>query len=206
MKAGKIQYLFFILCIGIICIDAYSKEKTDSLLIDDFEAKDIFYGRSGTYNKNPSNAKAKRAREEAHSGKRSLGLFYKKNNEGGPYGHGGWCGYYLKIKKGTRTYFDASNFSFLCFWVKGKKGDENFKVGLSDEDWEMKQDSQKSEPVASYIESGTINKEWQKVKIPLDIFWVDHKKLASISICFDTTCYPEGKGMGIVYIDDIQFE
>ena len=177
-------------------------------LIDNFEKQgNIFGGRSGTYRKEPSGVVARKSKDVYYGDSgNSLELSYKKESEGGSDEKGGWCGYYSVIKQGPRKYFDASAYTYLTFQLKGKKGGESFKIGVADESWYQLEDSMKSEKVDFYLEEIKVTTEWQKAKIPLADFMVDTKKLASISICFEAECFPEGGGKGTVFIDDLQFE
>ena len=177
-------------------------------LIDNFERQgNTFGGRSSTYMQQPSGILARRGEEVFYGEEgRALELRYKKAAEGGPHGKGGWCGYYTIVKKGPRKYYDASAYTYLSFWIKGAKGEENFKIGLADEVWDQREDSMKSEQLGAYLEAGKITTEWQKARIPLEDFWVDTKKLASIAVCFETECFPDGGGKGTIYIDELTFE
>ncbi len=175
--------------------------------IDHFEkAVNLLGGRTSTYEQAPSRVIAVTTDREYYgpAGK-SLALRYDKKNAGGPYDSGGWCGYYSILKVGAK-YFDATNFKSLTFWVKGEKGGENFKVGLADRHWEQVGDSVKSEEIGVYLNDKKITAQWQKAAIPLDAFFIDMKELASLAICFEGDCFPEGKGVGQVYIDEIMFE
>lgn len=188
--------------------ESKESKSVEPKLIDNFEKQgNTFGGRSSTYMEQPSGIMARRTDEVFYgdSGK-SLELRYKKANEGGKFGTGGWCGYYTVIKNGPRNFFDATPYKYLTFYVKGAKGGENFKVGMADEVWEQREDSMKSDQIGAYLQAEKITTEWQKAKIPLDDFWVDTKKLASVAICFEGDVFPEGKGEGTVYIDNLQFE
>ncbi|RJP60981.1 MAG: hypothetical protein C4541_03000 [Candidatus Auribacter fodinae] len=138
-----------------------------------------------------------------------LKLKYFRADEGGPYGKGGWCGYYSSLKdtnNPANPYFNASDYSYLTMWVKGETGAENFILGLADKHWDKAGDSVKSQQVIFYLPDGAVTKEWQKARIPLSDFLLDISRLSSLAICFESTCFPEGRGEGIVYIDDIAFE
>ncbi len=201
--------VFSILATGVIAGGIFAQEQVvEPQLIDNFDKQgNVFGGRSSTYVKEPSAVRARR-NNKVFRGERgsSLELKYKKVTEGGPYGKGGWCGYYSVIKSGPREYFDASGYTYLTFWVKGKKGGENFKVGLADQVWEQREDSMKSEQIGEYLPAGKVTTEWQKAKIPLEDFWVETTKLASIAICFEAECFPDEGGRGTVFIEDMQFE
>ena len=101
---------------------------------------------------------------------------------------------------------DGTGYKTLTFWVKGEKGGENFMIGLADRHWDKIGDSLKSEEIGKYVPAGKITTEWQKATIPLDVFFLDYGKLSSVAISFESDCFPEGKGEGVVYIDDITFE
>jgi len=183
----------------------------DIVIIDDFEkggGTNKLGSRTNIYVRPPSRVMLAK-RDEVISGKETkvLMIKYEKKNTGGPSGLGGWCGYYTLLKNPrTSQYFDASNYSLITFWVKGEEGGENFMIGLADEHWDRMGDSLKSEEVGVYLEKGRITTEWQKAKIPLNVFFLDYASLSSVSINFEADCYPEGAGSGGVLIDDIALE
>lgn len=176
-------------------------------LVDDFNKNtNLFGGRTNVYQKAPSRALAIQTPSEYYGpGGKSLMLKYDKKGEGGPYGMGGWCGYYTLLKSGN-NYFDASGYEAITFYVKGAKGDENFRVGMADRHWDRVGDSVKSEDIGNYLPNGKITTEWQKATVPLEAFFLDYKEVASIAICFETDCFPDGAGRGTVYIDTLRFE
>jgi len=177
-------------------------------MIDNFEqsGQNLLGGRCSVYQQEPSRVLFKKEQMERNLKQDSaLMIKYDKKSEGGPYGSGGWCGYYTIVKTGN-LYLDASPYKNLTFWVKGAKGDENFKVGFADRHWDSIGDSVKTEQIGAYIKAGKITTEWQKATIPLNSVFIDMKELASISICFEGDCFPNGAGSGTVYIDDITLE
>ncbi len=195
-------------------------------LIDDFEGEEIrnrLGARANVYVRAPSRIMISRTAQEM-AGKRSsvLMLRYDKKAEGGPYNLGGWCGYYTLLKMPGylvapteenpnpepvgEQYLDGSQFQAITFWVRGETGQENFAVGLADRHWDRVGDSVKSEEIGKYLPAGKLSAEWQKATIPLDNYFVDYSKLASISICFEGDLFPEGQATGTVYIDDITLE
>lgn len=138
-----------------------------------------------------------------------LKLKFYRTSEGGPYGKGGWCGYYTSLKDfktPDNPYFNARDYSYLTMWVKGENGSENFNVGIADKHWDKAGDSVKSKDIVYYLPEHKITEEWQQARIPLNEFLLDISKISSISIGFDLSCFPEGHGEGTVYIDDIAFE
>lgn len=143
---------------------------------------------------------------DQHSGGTSaLMLKYDKKGTGGPYDAGGWCGYYTQVKSG-RQYFDAAPYTTLTLWVKGARGGENFMIGLADRHWDAVGDSVKSEPIGQYLPVGQVTADWQQARIPLAAFMVDLKELATVAVCFEKDCFPNGEGKGTVYLDDLAFE
>lgn len=134
-------------------------------------------------------------------------LKFEKANEGGPYGEGGWCGYYTLLKQMRNNeedvYFDASPFNAIAFRVKGEKGGESFAIGLSDRHWDKVGDSLKSESIGTYLPEGGVTTNWQEAVIPLDVFFLDRAKLSAITVSFEASCFADGKGEGTIYIDNI---
>ncbi len=180
---------------------------TAEIIISHFDKRDNeLGGRSSVYQQAPSIARVTLTAETSQdAGGKSLKLFYDKKGVGGPYGKGGWCGFYTQVKI-EEKYFDAMPFSALRFWVKGEKGDENFKVGLADAHWDQIGDSVKSQDIGAYLAEGKITTEWQMAEIPLEEFFLDLSELASIVIAFETECFPEGAGTGTVYLDEMAFQ
>ena len=195
-------------------------------LVDDFEGEEIHNrlgARANVYVKSPSRIMMSRT-SEVIKGKKSQALLlrYDKKAEGGPYNLGGWCGYYTLLKSPGylvaptpedpnpdpvgEQYLDGGALKNVTFWVRGETGSENFAVGLADRHWDQVGDSVKSEEIGKYLPAGRLTTEWQKATIPLDTFFVDYSKLASISVCFEADVLPDGKGTGTVYIDDILLE
>ena len=178
-----------------------------SVVVDDFEDQTAHKagGRSNTYVMAPSRALAVKTAEGAHGGTKALMIKFDKKSKGGPYDSGGWCGYYTLVKSGPR-YFDATPYQSLTFWVKGAAGGENFAVGLSDKHWDDVGDSVKSEEIGKYLPGGKVTTEWQKATVPLSVFMVDLKELASVAVCFEGSLFPGGAGQGTIYVDDLMLE
>lgn len=194
---------FFIACVVSLTALSYAE-----LLVDNFEkSNNALGGRASVYQMAPSRALALQTTTQFYGpGGKSLMIKYDKKGVGGPYGTGGWCGYYTILKSGENAYFDGSSFKSITFYVKGDEGTENFKAGLADRHWDRVGDSVKSEEIGKYLPEGKITKEWQKATVPLDAFFLDYKELASIAVCFETDCFPGGEGRGTVYIDDLKLE
>lgn len=193
--------LLFILG-AMVCNSSYAE-----VLIDDFnKASNLLGGRTSVYQRAPSRALAVQTTSEYYGpGGKSLMIKYDKKAEGGPYGKGGWCGYYTLLKSGD-NYFDATSYKAVTLYVKGAKGDENFKIGLADRHWDRVGDSVKSEEIKKYLPQGKVTTEWQKATVPLEAFFLDYKELGSIAVCFEGDCFPGGAGRGTIYIDGLRLE
>jgi len=195
------------------------------VMIDDFEAgalTNALGNKTNVFLKAPSKVMVS-FRKDARNGKPTnvLMIRFEKKAEGGPYDLGGWCGYYTLLKKSHPSaslegaspaemeedvYFDASQHKSITMWIKGDKGGENFVLGVADAHWDKVGDSVKSQEIGKYLPAGKITTDWQKAVVPLEEFFIDYSKLSSISISFDSDCFPEGSGSGKVYIDDIAVE
>lgn len=180
------------------------------LLVDDMEKNtNSLGGRCSVYVRAPSRIMFSKAPEAGcvKNGQPTKGLkiSYDKQAEGGPYGNGGWCGYYTLVHIG-KNYLDASGYKKLTFQIKGENGGENFKLGIADQQGEMIDDSTKTDCITAYLPEGAVTTEWQKAEIPLEEVFVDWSMLHSISLCFETECYEEGGQQSKIFIDDIQFE
>jgi len=178
-----------------------------TVVVDDFEDQTAnkVGGRSNTYVMSPSRALAVKVTEGAHGGAKALMIKFEKKDKGGPYDSGGWCGYYTLVKSGPR-YFDATPYKSLTFWVKGAAGEEKFAIGLSDRHWDEVGDSVKSEEIGKYLPTGKVTTEWQQATVPLSVFMLEMKELASVAVCFEGSLFPGGAGKGTIYIDDLMFE
>jgi hypothetical protein len=83
--------------------------------------------------------------------------------------------------------------------VKGKKGGENFTIGLADKSWVIIGDSLKAGTVNQYLNNG-VTTEWQEVVIPLcDFGLLDLTEMGSFVIDFHR------KQKGTIWIDDLKF-
>jgi len=186
---------------GRIYVDdlSFTKEETkvaipqgETLLIHNFDTnlKNALGGRIGFYKRSPSKISVEPTTKE-HYGKEgsALQIDFDKQEEG-------WCGWYTILKRGL-TYLDASSYKYISFQVKGKKGGEDFVVGLADRGWEMIDDSLKSDQIWCYLKSGKVTTKWQEAVIPLDTYQLEMSELASLSINFNE------EGSGTIYIDNI---
>ncbi len=194
------------------------KKETGVKVIHDFSSeKTGMKGVSGSYQNSPSRITCRISSSAAYNKGTGKGLeiWYDKKNEGGKFGKGGFCGYFLLLTKHPKSenrnitdikFFDASKYKYITFMVKAYAGDENFKIGIADQMHAVNDDSYKSDDVINYTAGGSIGRDWQKVKIPLSDFFVDTRALYAVSICFEGSCFPDGVSSGKILIDEIQFE
>lgn len=116
---------------------------------------------------------------------------------------GGFCGAWMHLfdmRADPKKYFDARNYAFLSFWVKGAKGGEDFTVKMADETWIGKEDSVAVGPIKQFLPGG-VTRDWQEVLIPLaKLDKLDRMNMGGIT--FDFT----SPGETTVYIDDVSFK
>lgn len=181
------------------------------VVIDDFDGAadgDILSSLSNVYQMSPSTIGmqlVQDSRDEHSTG--VLKLTYEKKADRGPGNPGGWCGYYSVIKdRLSQSFFDASGYRFLTCWLKGTTGRENFVIGLADKRLNARGESLKSQPITEYLAGKTIGRRWQKLSIPLRDFPVDLTTLASVTIGFESACFPKGQSRGAVLVDHLAFE
>ena len=186
------------------------KFQDDVVVIHDFNTSTLnnFGQKTNIYNRMPSYANINLAVDSRKGENLSvMHLTYDKKSEGGPFNHGGWCGLYTILKdEASDVYMDVSEYKYISMWVRGETGDENFVVSLADKRWEKLGDSLKSKNVTAYSDKPSLGTEWQKIQIPLDVYNLQLKELASLAIGFESSCFSGGAGKGGVYVDDIAFE
>jgi len=206
MKRKVLGLLSFVFCL-VSFVLGLRLLWADPLTLSTFDKRtNALGGASSVYQQAPSHIGVTLTTTVSHdAGGKSLKLDYDKKGSGGPYGKGGWCGFYTKLKQ-LDKYFDASGYTKLTFWVKGAKGDENFRVGMSDRHWDELDDTVKSEDIGTYLPSGKITTDWQQAAVPLEVFSIDLSEIASVTFSFETECFSGGAGFGTVYIDDLALE
>ncbi|MGH9863438.1 MAG: hypothetical protein ACRD35_08450, partial [Candidatus Acidiferrales bacterium] len=124
---------------------------------------------------------------------RAVRLDYKKRAQG-------FCGFRMQLAEmdnrgRTSTYFDATPYRFLSFWVRGSKGRADLTVKLADERWAEKQDSLAVATVSDILQRD-IGKKWQEVLIPLEAAkfrQLDFTRLTTLAFNFSR------RGSGTVY-------
>lgn len=113
-----------------------------------------------------------------------------------------YCGYALKLNKK-----DLSEYNYLSFWVRGKNGEEYFKIEIKSDYFNKNQQSAKFY-ITDYLDEGVTTK-WQKIVIPLDAFislgqWTN---MNEFNIVFENSQSEVNGSLtkGTIYIDDILF-
>ena len=170
------------------------------LLVADFNDK-IQNRLDGYYNKfeRPPSAASTYLVEEPRRGQSGRSLRVRVNR-----GEEGFCGVWLHMfdfrAQGPRAYFDARDYKYLSFWVRGEKGGEKFTIKLADKDWITKEDGLLMGPVSKFM-PGRVGAYWKEVNVPLKPSdRLDLSQLGGITLAFDTV------GQHTIYIDDIAFK
>ena len=122
----------------------------------------------------------------------------------------GWAAYFTYLRGGDE-YFNAIRYRYLTFWIRGKEGDEKIQIALVDrrcrENGNNGNQQRESGSIEAYAERGKIDQEWQKVRIPLDIFQSDLHELHQVVVVFDNRLYNTIEARTItVFLDDLAFE
>lgn len=123
-----------------------------------------------------------------------------------PTDNPGSAAYFTSLKKGD-TYFNGSRYNFLSFWVRGGAGGEKMQAALVDKQGQENGKWSDSGSIEAYTERGHIDTDWQKVKIPIDLFRINPRELYQVLVLFDNRLYDSFKARTVtVYIDDLALE
>ena len=170
------------------------------LLVADFNDK-IQNRLDGYYNKfeRPPSTASTYLVEKPRRGQSGRSLRVRANR-----GDEGFCGVWLHMfdfrAQGPRSYFDARDYKYLSFWVRGEKGGEKFTIKLADKDWILKEDGLLIGPARKFM-PGRVSAYWKEVIIPLKPSdRLDLSQLGGITLDFDTV------GQHTIYVDDIAFK
>ena len=216
MKNKKSRIVFLLAVLIVLVVAAAHGEETNAVSTAQEADTNIFYidrmeksrnaldGRCVIYRQPPDSIMFSKGPDYGREGA-GLKLVYRKSNTGGPYGQGGWIGYYTLLRRNDK-FFNASDYKYLSFWVRGEEGGERFKMGVADKQFAMIEDSAKSKPIDAYLPDGKITTRWQKAIVPLSDMFVDYNLIESVSINFEGDLFDADESNGIVYIDDLAFE
>jgi len=106
MKIHSIKAALPLVIVTVVLVIGFSTthfaySDVPSILVDSFEGDEVtnlLGGKANVYVKAPSRVMITRANGHSGDDSTSLAIKYDKANEGGPYGKGGWCGYYTLLK------------------------------------------------------------------------------------------------------------
>jgi hypothetical protein len=113
----------------------------------------------------------------------------------------GFCGVWFNFyPAASERTFDARDYPYLTFWIRGTKPGGDFEIKLIDAKGERDEDALDTRPLHAYLSRGIL-KEWQKVTIPLaDFPGIDPESLVRFVILFTLP------GDYQFYLDEIGFE
>lgn len=217
---GWVRRRFFSLCLLVGCLlvsaVAASKLKAEELsrwqvkpdgclLVDNFDAgiQNRLGGYRNAFFREPSFAEARRERGDAPtSAPTGRGRVLRLS---GRRGETGFCGTWVHLydmRSREASFFDASSWDFLTFWIRGATGGESVRVKIADARWHAKEDSMQVGLCDEFLAAG-ITTSWQQVIIPREkLTRLNLKQLASIS--FEIRGEPARTQT--VFIDDICFK
>ena len=144
----------------------------------------------------PSTARA--VLDDWVDGRRALTLDFTKAGAG-------YCGLWIHLFDSSlpvreRIYLDASPFSVLTFWIRGRDGGERVLLKISDAAWDRKEDAVPVGNVESYLPDGRVERAWRQAVVPLSVLPrdINRGQLAALVL--------EGAGgAGRVAVKDVQF-
>jgi hypothetical protein len=188
--------LFALLLLGFLVINLTASEIPDILMIADFNTgnQNALGGYFNKFERDTSTATVDLTRSifRGDDGK-SLEIVAKK-------GEDGFCGAWIQFfdfRSENRKYLDASPYTYLSFWVKGKQGGEEFSVKIADRKLIEIEDSTSVGKINRLLPNG-ITQEWQEVQIPLNrLVGADQTQLGGLTFDFN---FP---GNHTIYVDDI---
>lgn len=144
----------------------------------DFKAVNALGGVFNVYQREPSSAAAEYA--VVPGGRRALVISYQKAGAG-------YCGMWMHLFNSatpprSRVLFDASPFSYLTFWIRGRKGGEQVTLKVADAAWLARDDALPVGDVSTYLARRVIDTTWQVAVVPLSAFspQINRRQLASI--------------------------
>lgn len=182
--------------VGLFLVASCAVADQSLILIDDFNdgVQNSLGGYRSTFAAEPSRSAAMRVADVFRGGSgRSVRITCDKSDSG-------FCGYWIhffNMRDVEKKYFDATNFTYLSFWVRGAEGGEDFLIKLADERWIDKQDSITFAQASHLLPCG-ITTEWQEVVVPLrGSKHFDLRNLGGLTFEFVRP------GKQVVFIDDI---
>lgn len=169
------------------------------LLADDFDGdiQNALFGFRNAFAAVPSTAKSLRT-DQSFRGKTGKSLRLEVSRR-----EAGFCGawiHFFDMHAEAPRYFDASDYAYLSFWVRGESGGESFTVQLADKTWIRKQDSVRQGEVADFLKGGVTTK-WQEVLVPLH-----HQDGLNLHELGGLTLNFQSPGKAVIFVDDVSFK
>jgi hypothetical protein len=163
----------------------------------DFGNTNRLGGYFNAFRKEPSSARA--SLQAGPDGRRGLTLDFAKTPAG-------FCGVWthlfdFKLSAAQRRYFDASPFSLLTFWIRGRSGGERILLKASDARWERLGDAQPIGDAATFLAEGAVSSEWRRAVVPLSQFPRQLNRRELAGVIFE----PLNNGTGQIQIKDLAF-
>jgi hypothetical protein len=163
----------------------------------DFGNTNRLGGYFNAFQKEPSSARA--SLQAGPDGRRGLTLDFLKTASG-------FCGVWthlfdVKLSAEQRRYFDATPFSLLTFWIRGRTGNDRILIKASDARWERLGDAQAIGEAAAFLAHGKVSSGWQRVVVPLSRFPQRLNRRELAGLVFE----PLDNGTGQIQIKDLAF-
>lgn len=186
---------------------AWRVKPESCFLVDNFDEgiQNRLGGYRNAFFRKPSFAEARRERGDAPtSAPTGRGRVLRLS---GRRGDSGFCGTWVHLydmRSREASFFDASSWDFLTFWIRGDTGGESVRVKIADARWHAKEDSMPVGLCDEFLSDG-ITTSWQQVVIPREkLTRLNLKQLASIS--FEFLGQSPASRKQTVFIDDICFK
>ena len=198
------------LFLGVLTLHAQDEPSSDMFFVMDFDKEIQVQNRlDGHYNTYESNFASEQTvytlfDQEVFRGASGGSLRIHSKEKMGGY-KGVWV-HFFNLRDENPVFFDASDYTYFSFWVKGKDGGEDFEVKFADENWIKLEDSVPVGSIKNFLSNG-VTQEWQEVLIPLrSIKEEDHafqlNELGGVVFNF----IPQEEGDITIYIDDMSFK
>ena len=178
----------------------------ECFLLDDFngDIQNRVGGYRNVFFREPSSAMTRRERGDASDSLPDASLVPTGRGRvlrlAGRRADAGFCGAWVHLfdmRSRRPVFFDASEWKYLTFWIRGARGGETVRFKAADERWYRKEDARPIGHCDEFL-SGGITTSWQQVVIPRGkLAGLDLRSLASVSFEFTEP------GEHTVFIDDL---
>ncbi|MFM9965387.1 MAG: hypothetical protein ACKV2Q_29735 [Planctomycetaceae bacterium] len=169
-------------------------------LVDDFEGgtTNALDGLKGRFQSGASKVETLHDKTFFHGGTHGTSLRIRADKK-----EEGYCGVWFQFfnnKAAKKRFFDARQYGYLSFWIRGQVGGERFQVKMSDRSWVEKEDSLELGEIRKFLPDG-VSRNWQEVLVPLNAAAaLDLSNLGGLSLQFHSV------GSTTIYIDDLCFK